>query len=342
MSRITDNSADPAKTLLDSTGPFGRCEFVLETVLARLFFFEAKVYKWYRRAKAYYGDLTDPVERERFFRDDFTWNREISPEIYSNLVGLKYAADGGCAIVPLEEADDYLIEMRRIENPVMVSDLLKNGTMHSTEVRKCVEVLLQGKAHFAGAMLDSLSDVRSRGLVALYYQNLEDLRGQLHRAHEFLSIKEADDVLDRLIAASRAIPYLENFPETSLGVSFDCHTDNIVFIDGQAVLIDSMFPRRQWRVIDEMHSISRLAANAAVLGSIEKRDEVYAAYAAIRGEYDVPAAIAHELRTVLMQWSRRHLMGEHERAEKFRMYAYERLAELETLVLKEEPAPFRI
>lgn len=336
MSRIGEQS--PPKALFDSimrdSHPFGVPEGELETILSKLYFLPDTVYKWYKPVKAYYGNLANADERREFYADDFAWNRMLNPEVYEELLGLQYAA-GRMTIVPLAEAEDYVIHMRRIPEITTMSDMLLADSATEDDMGSAVELLLRAQERLNLDMLPPLDDVRRRGLTSLYHEYLQDLRNQLHRAADHLSTAQADEGIDWLIALSDVLPYFQKFPTSALVASLDCHTDNIVRTTAkELMIIDSMFPKRNWRVIDELHSIARLATNATVLGSPKKGEEVYHAYRVLRGDFDEHAAKAHEVRTALMQWSRRHLLGYHELAEQFKEHAFRLLAELELAIAK--------
>lgn len=320
---------NPDEFLKSSPRDSGTCEQIQETVLSRLYFFPDVAYKWYKRQNAYYGNLANGEERRTFYEEDFSWNKTVSPGVYTKLRGIAYDPNGTCAWVPVEKAQDFVIEMTRLKDTRTMSDLLLSGEITTRELSGCVPLLLEATRHLKAQGHVPPEDFQI-SLAALYESILPDLRGQLHRAAAFLPIEEADAAVARLAKFVEQNSYFNNFPNRELSVAIDCHTDNIfVPSTGELILIDSMFPKKNWRILDELHTIARLATNVAVLGDMRKRSEIYELYGRSSDDSHVAVSLIHETRTALMQWSRRNLLGQPELAERFRVYAHNNLEELE-------------
>ncbi|HEY9584967.1 MAG TPA: hypothetical protein VJJ02_00025 [Candidatus Paceibacterota bacterium] len=307
---------------------FGHCTGVSETVLSKLYFFTHDVIKWYKPVQAYYGNLLDSQLRREFFLDDYAWNRTISPDIYTKLLGMRYE-EQSIRLVSFDEAQDFLIQMNRLNDVTTFSDRLQTQNVSSDVLQNVLDLLIATTRRLTVQPPESLKDRVERGLLSLYRENVVDLQNQLHRAEKFLSIAEADTIIEHLFLFIDNHSYFTHFPGSQLGIAIDCHTDNILIDEhGKVFLIDGMFPKKSWRVIDECHTVARLATNIAVLGNFDKRNEIYLYYRQKYRDFNEKAALVHELRTALMQWSRRHLLGDHDLAEQFHEYALNLLEEL--------------
>ena len=308
---------------------FGRCSKVVETILSKLYFFPAIVLKWYKPVQAYYGNLIDMDERRQFYIDDYAWNHIANPHVYTGLLGLRYESGDQCSIVSIEDAQDFLIRMKHLQQTKTMSESLMNQEVSTEDLYASIELLLSTTHRLGRSVRLPYSEINCQGFVSLYAENLCDLRNQLRRAGAYLPIEEADRDIEMLTAFVKGDSYFQNFPNGELGVALDCHTDNILYTQrGEVILVDSMFPKRSWRIIDELHTIARFAANVAVLGDLDQKEAIYRRYREIYGDFSVGASIVHEIRTVLMQWSRRHLLGDHLLAEKFHIYASTLLAKI--------------
>lgn len=322
------NEACLHRFLASDNFEFGSCSGISETILSKLYFFTHVVLKWYKPVQAYYGNLLDSNLRREFFLDDYAWNRAVSPDVYTKLLGVRYEAENA-RIVSLDEAQDFLIQMTRLYGVMTLSDYLQKQSVSSDILQNVLDLLVTTTRRLTVQSPESLNDRIDRGLLSLYRENLIDLRNQLRRAGEFLSIREADTIIEHLLLFIENHPYFAHFSSAQLGIAIDCHTDNILISEYEnALLIDVMFPKKSWRVIDECHTVARLAANAAVIGNLAWRSEIYSYYRMKYNDFDEKAALVHELRTSLMQWSRRHLLGHHNLAERFHAYALKLLGEL--------------
>lgn len=331
METVPEETRTPDAFLNAGASETGPCEEVSETILSKLYFYPDTVYKWYKKQTGYYGDLASNDARRIFYSEDFSWNNAVSPRVYTRLLGIAYSVSGAAAWTSLEAAHDFAIEMKHLKRLQTMSDRLLMGNVTASKLQQSVNLLLGALAHIKARNLVPVEKFQTT-LAALYGTALSDLRAQLHRAGAFLPTDEADTVIDQLIGAVARSTYFNSFPQRELTVAVDCHTDNIVFTDtDEIVLIDSMFPNPGWRVIDELHTIARFATNVAVLGGTRQRDDVYEIYGGIPDDAHKAAALIHETRTALMQWSRRNLLNQPHLAEKFRVYAHEKLAELEVL-----------
>lgn len=320
-SPIFSNEALLHQFLMSGNLTFGLCSEVSETVLSKLYFFNHVVLKWYKPVQAYYGNLLDPQPRREFFLDDYVWNRAISPNIYRKLLGLRYEGHSVRFVSP-DEAQDFLIQMNRLNDIATLSDHLQAQNISSDMLQNVLDLLVTTTRRLTLRPPESLNDHVKRGFLSLYRENIVDLRNQLHRAEKFLSLTEADTLIKYLFRLIDNHSYFTHFPSSQLGIAIDCHTDNILIDEaGKIFLIDSMFPKKSWRAIDECHTVARFAANVAVLGNLEKRKEIYSYYRQRYCDFDEKAALVHEIRTALMQWSRRHLLGHHDLAEQFHRYA---------------------
>jgi aminoglycoside phosphotransferase family enzyme len=313
--------------IISRQSDLGPILFEQETVLSKLYFFQEKVLKWYKPVKAYYGDLKDFTSRERFYRDDFIWNQTMSPEIYTALHAISPTISSKRARNLAHKKNDFVIEMKRLRKIKTLSQMLIDKKTSPKIMRDSIKVLLAAGPRIQNTHGSPKIDAKLDYLT-IYLELISDLQKQLYRARAHLPVSEANSAINELRFLVKNVRYFRHFPTKKLIPAVDCHTDNVVFEKGKVALIDSMFPKANWRTVDELHTVARFATNAAVLGSPALRDFVYKLYGKKVSDDHEEAALIHEIRTALMQWSRRNLLGEPELAEKFRKYAFTLMKEL--------------
>ena len=148
-------------------------------------------------------------------------------------------------------------------------------------------------------------------------------------AESHIAMDEVYSMLEKVREISLKEPYFTPYDPNLLSIQADNNCDNFLFLDGKPHLIDSMPPKEVWRVFDEAAIIARTAVDAYVLGTEKLGDAVYTAYEKYRTGITPSARILYEINAGMIQWPYRHMIGQHEVAEKFRAHVLKRLDELQ-------------
>ena len=299
---------------------FGACINVVDTVLSRLYFYDSTVVKWYKPAIAYYGDLQSLESRKVFYQEDFDWNQCVSPDIYQELRGITQDSLGHFKYTPIVDASDFLIIMSLVKDSKTLTDLLLTDSVSHELLTRTLITLSNATEQLALSPDTRISrsiDSKKISYKNLYDSNIVDLRSQLERAGQFITSGEVDGLVNAMLDILAEIQ-AENNLDPVLVPAIDCHADNILVTpDEKIYLIDVMFPKENWRHLDILHAPARLLANVAVLGNPSLYDTQYKKCTSVLSETERRIFLLHELRTTAMQWSRRHLLGEHGLAEDF-------------------------
>lgn len=296
----------------------------IEARLSKIFFFGERALKVYKHVTLFYANLAEHESRKRFYTDDFFWNHTAAPETYTALCGV---SDNSFEATQPDTATDWYIEMRALHGARTISELLPEGRLSSDNMTAFGDSLLKILAVLTAGKKDALTEYFNVSLTEWVQKELEDLRLWLHEVSAFLPIEESNVVIDTLQKMARAHPEFSSPSYAKLVVGIDNNSDNLLFMDGMPTCIDVMPPKTNWRVADERFILARTAVDAAVLGNPSLQKAVYSAYTS-----ELPDALMliAEVRAALIQCSYRHMLGEHDTAEKYKKWTDSRLSHIPT------------
>ncbi|NTW13677.1 MAG: hypothetical protein HGA31_01460 [Candidatus Moranbacteria bacterium] len=305
---------------------------VVETILSRLFFFEDRIFKVYKWRNGSIGDFTDPEFRSEFFRDDFTWNVSMSPDTYVRL-GFVAKRGGRYYEVHESEAEDFFIEMNRINQDEILFELLKCGKISEKDLRATVVTMFDRLGALTESVRDLFPDIFSIPLPELHLMDMQSTREWIRMTDDFPFHEEAGIVsltLERFIASHR--PFRE-FETKRYCASIDNHAGNIVFSRGETKFIDSMPPMRIWRAQTPLYILSRPATDVEVLIGKELSDAMYEEYSSMTGVETDPLERSYcQAVSALIMAPYMHSLHEKELSRKYLDFAKEKISELDDRV----------
>lgn len=236
----------------------------LKTQLSNVFLFPATAYKLYRSDNATFNrqfvDLADPKTRINFYVDDFRMNHYFNTEVYRALRGI-HIKENALEIAHSEHgADDFVIEMKRIDASKNLTTLLKNGQVTEED---CYTIGYQ--------LSKMVATYPHRPAVRLRYDEIA--RILLDDGEQYA--KEAEPVVPQELT-SFVMAWLRSFADfhreefaslTSQGLvnAIDNQSDNVFYRDGQTSILDAMPPKPEWRIAEPLYGIGRLSVDMAVL-----------------------------------------------------------------------------
>jgi len=308
-----------------------RPDRVVETVISKLFFFDDRVFKIYKWRNGSIGDFTDHAFRKNFFRDDFRWNAAMSPETYLRCGFV--AREGDRYIeVPESEAEDFFIEMKKIDEDEVFFHLLKRGEVTPDGLRSVVATMFDRLDSLTESVREEFSDIFSISLPEMHEKDMESTRDWIRMHDESPFRTEAEAIADALIRFIPSHPPFRSFETERYLASVDNHAGNILLRDNQARFIDSMPPMRIWRARSPLYILSRPATDVEVLVGKELADVMYGEYSRVRGEEIDPRerSYCQSVAALIMALYRRSL-NEDDISDKYLDFSREKLMELENL-----------
>ena len=113
--------SDVAAGLAAGAGQGRPADKVIETSIAKVFLFAARVLKLKKPVDFGFLDFTTVEQRRWASEREVTFNRETAPDLYRGAHAITREADGGLALDGAGEAVDWVVEMRRFDDSTLLS-----------------------------------------------------------------------------------------------------------------------------------------------------------------------------------------------------------------------------
>jgi len=311
----------------------GMPERSIETLLSHVFFFGNTVIKTYKHQQAHYGDFSNFNFRKQFYNEDFNWNKEVAPDIYTGLKAVRQR-DETFVECDIDEAEDFFIEMKYVNEDYNLTHALAIGKIASTEMKKLTVMMVEKMRALTETQSESLQHVFKRGFLALQREAVIDLRQWVALAEDRISQTEVAAIIDALSVAIEHSSYFSTTENLRWGLAIDNNCDNLLIINGEPSCIDSMPPKESWRIGDEYFIIVRTAVDAEVLGNEALAAAVYECYNAFSGLIPVEVTLIYQIRSALIQWMYRYKIGQNDAAEAYGHFARKKYAELAAFTIE--------
>lgn len=262
-----------------SLGRFSGCQEKpkhIVTVISNVFISGQRVYKIYKNDDKEFNtlfyDLSVKENRFKFTTNDFSWNHDLSPEVYLELRGILLQKENVVFTDPTKGVDELCIVMQKID-------------MHNALIIKLLNIELkthdfyQIGYHFADRE-SKLPEISDSGLNL--YQNfitrVRDVDEFFIYMKDVISSKETKKYVD----------YLYNFVEKHkvelgkakhlIGTGIDIHSENAIYDHNRLYMIDTYPPKEDWRLGYKHINIYRLATDVLALRGEKEFREMLKGY----------------------------------------------------------------
>jgi len=309
----------------------GKPEKIITTFISKLFIYSEQVFKVYKHEPFFFADLSAFKDRKGFFAEDFFWNNTAAPEIYQHLWGVK-EQNGTFVLVPAGMGEDFMIEMRRIDDSKTLTKLLLAGKLSEEDAALFIDSLVDILRVLTRERRNELDHLFKKGLLQIMRDEMTSYHSWLEEGQSPIDKKEIASFIELLQRAVENIPYFTEMPEKLLSVTIDNNSSNVLILEGKPSYIDIMPPLEIWRVVDEYSTIARTVADMEVLGGQKLGNAAREAYRKYGRAVPQAAQLAYEIRGAGIQWTYRHQLGEHDVAERFGNYTKTKMKELEALL----------
>ncbi len=306
--------------------PYGKPERVIETLVSKVFVFNDKVLKVYKKDKYFFGDLETFESRKAFYEEDFFWNNNASPEVYLHLWGVAQKGDS-FEFVPNHLGKDFVIEMSRIDDEQTLTKVLNRGELTPEQAAEFIDSLVNTLTTLKGERRQKLDHLFQRGLYVIMVDNTQSLYDWMVTEKSF-NESEAKEVLETLKEGLEKVSYFKDMQIEDLSVAFDNNCDNLILLNGKPSYIDILSPMEVWRVVDEYATIARTIVDIEVIQDMETGKVAREAYAKYARLIPKAAMLMHEVRAAAIQWPYRFMIKQDDLAKKYGEYTKNKLKEL--------------
>lgn len=258
----------------------------IETIFSKLFLFSDKVIKIYKYSDNYYGQFSDVNFRKEFYSEDFSWNNTMAPDIYLSLNPYKLT-DGQWTPTSQDQAEDFYVEMKRIDDKSNVTQLLLENKITDQNLRDIGTFTSEKLKELTVQKKTELSEMFLRGGKKLIGDNLQAIE-KICQAFSPKTIEKdyIENAIKKLIAYFNNSNYFQTFDDNRLEASIDNHSDNVLVIDNKVGFIDILLPQKDMRVTDSIFNMAKISCCVAALAGKEKADLIYESYIKEGGHYE--------------------------------------------------------
>lgn len=254
-------------------------EKVVDTQISNVFLYKDKAVKVYKTSDAFFGNLGNKDFRKRFYAEDFSWNQWMSPTIYLSLKPV-YQGEGNWKECAPEEADDFFIEMRRVDTTLDLTHHLLGGTLTDGDLHRIGKVMTERIAALTDAKRDDVEAFK-RTWKDLLEERLEDLRRFSYMAEDKITREETDRIISKFYDFVNQSDHIKRFDSSKMVVYIDNHANNILLVNGDVAFIDIYPVKDNWRAVDPFHNICRTMADVCVLSGTDKSEAMLKGYAGL-------------------------------------------------------------
>ncbi len=231
--------------------PVDRIDF-LETHISWLFFADNKVYKVKKPANLGFLDFSTLEKRRHFCHEEVRLNRRLAPDLYLGVASITQKKDGTLRIGGNGPIVDHAVEMIRLPESRLMSQLLLNGEIDNQLVHKLVQTLVSfhQRAKKATSSLSQYAEPEElRRNAEENFQQIRRFTGVIEENAKPPSPKNVVTLSPLLLdhLESRSCSFLEThgalFRKRIRDAKIveghgDLHAGNICFLDDEIVIYD--------------------------------------------------------------------------------------------------------
>ncbi|ATQ70357.1 hypothetical protein Ms3S1_23740 [Methylosinus sp. 3S-1] len=242
-----------------------------------------RVYKLKKPVRFTFLDFSTVPARAADCREELRLNRRLAPGVYLDVIPLTLAPSGDLALRGEGAVVDWLVEMRRLPERLMLDRLIVEGRLETGQIAALAETLA---SFYACAERTTMTPAE---YVARFFREHEETRRVLT-----LCEPSSPALLDRLHAMLAAFtPTLEQ--RVRAGRVIDGHGDlrpeHICFTDPIAIF-DCLEFNHDLRQVDPFDELAFLDLECALLGAGDLGPRLLEATSARLGDAPAPALVA--------------------------------------------------
>lgn len=249
---------------VDSIEEKGMVPEHVEAQVSHVFLFSKTVYKICRRDNNFLNshiiNLADKQIRINFFKADYSHNDYFSPDVYLKLFGIKNINGKIKICEDLNDTEDIVMKMRRIDQKCSLSQLLNEKALTENDFET------MGYEQTKKIALYPNQPKSEESYYPMFQRKLNDLKSWMLSAPDFFSKKETDKitmVLNNYLEKKKND--FEDFDKKQYVIALDIHSDNIFIENKKVILLDTYPLKEDWMIAAPCLNIYRPAADIFIL-----------------------------------------------------------------------------
>ncbi|WAW10718.1 AAA family ATPase [Oxalobacter vibrioformis] len=267
---------------------------LIETHVSWVLLTKENAYKVKKALKLDFLDFSDLASRRFYCEEEIRLNKRTAPDIYQRVVSL-----GGSLSAPHINAEpvfEYAVEMKRFSRENEMAHMLEDGRLQALHIDSLAEKI----AYFHESLPSITGGVAGMayGTYDFLLHGLENNYSELGTIFSGSDLMPEREKLDALEALHFAV--LEERKETIEkrhrdGFVRECHGDlhmgNIVFIDDEAILFDSIEFSPDFRCVDVICDLAFAFTDLHYFGRADYAWQLLNRYLEETGDYEGAALV---------------------------------------------------
>lgn len=249
---------------------------VIESNLGTLFFSGETIYKVYRTTNDYFIDFSTPERFKSFLDLDVLWNEAVAPRIYTKSHWMSYT-DGAWISSSQKSAQNVIMEMRLIDGPNL-TQLLQAGQLSLIDLQALVSTLHDQTIALTNQLHKHTYPLERQTWHQFFRTFMEQALPWCEQSSHLIPLQWSQASISKIVAAIDADLYIKSMPTVENAGSIDSHSDNIFYVDGSPVIIDSMLPNDDWRVADPFANVAKALVDIRVYTDDDTITTLYQQY----------------------------------------------------------------
>jgi uncharacterized protein len=259
----------------------------IETHMSWVFKIGGDVFKMLKPVRMPFLDFR-PLARRRYFTEEaLRLNRRLAPDVYQGVVALVRAPDGQLALGGDGMPVEWLLQMRRLPESLMLDRCILDGRVTAADVARVTRVLVAFYRQAAPVQVEPGPHIEA------LHARIEETRAALHDPAFGFVTSQVDALCDRAVSA------LEDLrPEIAARVAggriVDAHGDlrpEHVCLLPKPVIIDCLEFDPALRCIDVADELAYLGLECTALGAADIGAQIFALYTIETDDRPSPALV---------------------------------------------------
>ncbi|MBT7953812.1 MAG: AAA family ATPase [Rhodospirillaceae bacterium] len=253
---------------------------IITTHISHVFLVGRKAYKLKRALKLPYLDFSTLEDRRKACENEVKLNRRTAPMIYVGVEPLTSSPDGQLAIDGEGETVDWLVEMNRFEDGLLLSEYVQKNKLSNSLAENLAEEIFNFHSNE-----NPVLNVGGAGAMASIVEN--NTQCFLNYGVGILGRDKIGELSEKTQAKLGQVALLLDRRREEGKVRHchgDLHLGNIVLIEGQPVLFDAIEFNDQLATIDVMYDLAFLVMDLTFRGMISEANILLNRYIALTSD----------------------------------------------------------
>jgi len=260
-------------------GQIGRVE-TQETHMSWVFLTDRRAYKLKKPVRLAFLDFSTLRARERDCREEIRLNRRLAPDTYLGVAPLTMGADGQPRLGGEGRVVDWLVEMRRLPNALMLDRVIAAGKANAAVVAKVADLLSRFYKGLPPVALSPSDYIES------FEREIEEHRRELTLPDYEMPAETVSAVVlaQKAFLRTNASHLRQRVSDERIVEGHGDLRPEHVFVGDPPEVIDCLEFNKAFRIVDPADELAFLWMECALLGAPHVGEGIWQAYVESTGD----------------------------------------------------------